>query len=141
MSPPGRPSAPPDPAVDRMLAEWKRGMLTFWSLALVAQRPWYGLEISRHIERSTHGALTLGVSTIYPLLRRLEQRGLVRRRNAPSTEGPPRAYYTATAAGRRVLARYVRSVLAPESPIYRALNDLILQLPPELTESSRTDRR
>lgn len=124
-----------------MLAEWKRGMLTFWTLALVAQRPWYGLEISRHLERSTQGALTLGVSTIYPLLRRLEVRGLVRRRSARSTEGPPRAYYTATSAGRRVLTRYVRSVLAPESPIYRALNDLMLQLLPTLTELSRHDRR
>jgi PadR family transcriptional regulator PadR len=115
-----------------MLAEWKRGMLTFWALALVAQRPWYGLEISKHIERSTQGELRLGVSTIYPLLRRLQARGLVSGRRERTTAGPPRAYYSATAAGRQVLARYVRSVLSPDSPVNRALSEVLRDLMPLL---------
>ena len=126
------PPAPVDQAIDAMLAEWKRGMLTFWALALVAQRPWYGLEISKHIDRSTQGKLRLGVSTIYPLLRRLERRGLVTRRWERTPDGPPRAYYAATAAGRKVLARYLRDVLSPESPINRALGELLRDLAPAL---------
>jgi len=126
------PPAPVDQAIEAMLAEWKRGMLTFWALALVAQRPWYGLEISRHIQRSTSGKLRLGVSTIYPLLRRLEKRRLVTSRWERTPDGPPRAYYTATAAGRKVLVRYLRDVLSPESPINHALGELLHDLAPAL---------
>jgi PadR family transcriptional regulator PadR len=136
VSPHNRPPTPADTAMEAMLAEWKRGMLTFWALALVAQRPWYGLEISKHIEHSTQGELTLGVSTMYPLLRRLEARGLASRRWERTTEGPPRAYYTATAAGRQVLTRYVRSVLSPGSPINRALGKLLRDLAPALRPSA-----
>jgi len=136
VSPRARPPSPVDEAIEAMLAEWKRGMLTFWALALVAQRPWYGLEISKHIERSTQGELTLGVSTIYPLLRRLEARGLVTARWERTTEGPPRAYYTATPAGRQVLTRYVHSVLSPDSPVNHALGEVLRDLAPALGPSA-----
>ncbi|MBP1694785.1 MAG: transcriptional regulator, PadR-like family [Chloroflexi bacterium] len=77
--------------VEVMLDEWKRGMLTFWALGLVCQRPMYGLEIKKQIESSSHGMLHLGVSTIYQLMRRLEGRGLVASRWQSTTQGPPRA--------------------------------------------------
>ena len=50
--------------VERMLREWKRSMLTFWTLGLLATRPMYGLEIKNEIEHSAQGALTVRPSTI-----------------------------------------------------------------------------
>ncbi len=115
---------PTDP-VDDMLDEWKRGMLAFWTLGLLVTRPMYGLEIRKEIETSSLERITLGVSTIYQLLRRLEKRGLVTSRWEDSPRGPRRAYYEITPAGREVVLRYIQEVLSPTSPIPAALGRLI----------------
>jgi len=108
-------------AIESMLGEWKRGMLSYWTLALLMQRPRYGLEISKEIEASTQGKMKLGPSTVYQLLRRMEKRGLLVSRWEKTTEGPPRAYYEPTPAGREVVRRFVEDVLMPGSPISSAL--------------------
>ncbi len=125
-----------------MLSEWKRSMLTFWTLSLVLIRPRYGLEIKKEIEQSTQRKMTLGPSTLYQLLHRLEERGLIEGRWEPSPQGPPRAYYQATPAGREVLRRYLVEVFVPGSPIANALNQLMPQLfqqfsPEELRNSPK----
>ena len=74
------------------------------------------------------GKLRLGVSTIYQLMRRLEGRGLVESRWQSTNQGPPRAYYDATEAGRMVVWRYINEVLSPASPIPAALGKLIAYL-------------
>jgi len=114
--------------IQGMLGEWKRSMLTFWVLSLLQIRPMYGLEIKKEIESSTQGKMTLGVSTIYPLLRRLEKRGLVESDWERTTQGPPRAYYQTTPAGREVLRRYLEEVFLPGSPIAAALGELMGRL-------------
>ncbi len=120
--------------VEQMLGEWKRGMLTFWALGLLLIRPMYGLEIKKEIETSTQGKMKLGVSTIYQLLRRMEKRGLVSSRWEATTQGPPRAYYQATEAGKAVVQRYVDEVLSPGSPIASALGELTGRLMQQLRQ-------
>ncbi len=114
--------------VAQMLGEWKRGMLTFWALGLLLVRPMYGLEIKKEIETSTQGKMKLGASTIYQLLRRLEKRGLVASRWQSTNQGPPRAYYQATEAGKAVVQHYVADMFSPGSPIASALGVLVGQL-------------
>ena len=116
---------PSNDLVEGMLNEWKRGMLTFWALALLVVRPMYGLEIRKEIETSSQGKIALGVSTIYQLLRRLEGRGMVSSRWEKSPQGPPRAYYEITPSGHAVVLRYIQEVLSPQSPIPAALGKLI----------------
>ncbi len=120
--------APAEKTVRGMLGEWKRGMLSFWALSLLLIRPMYGLEIAKEIETSTKGAMRLGASTIYQLLRRLERRGLVESRWERSAQGPPRAYYNITSMGRDVVRFYVAEVLAPGSPVAVALGELMLKV-------------
>jgi DNA-binding PadR family transcriptional regulator len=114
--------------VERMLQEWKRSMLTFWTLGLLITRPMYGLEITNEIESSTQGALTVRPSTIYQMMARLVKRGLVSSYQEKSTLGPPRTYYQLTPAGREVLRRYIGEVLSPDSPIYAGLSQMTEQL-------------
>ena len=114
--------------IESMLEEWKRGMLTYWALSLVCLQPMYGLQIKKEIESSTDGKIRLGASTIYQLMRRLEQRGLVASRWQATTQGPPRAYYEATREGRTLVWRYTAEVLSPSSPIPAALGKLMSQL-------------
>jgi PadR family transcriptional regulator PadR len=117
-----------DTAIESLLTEWKRGMLCYWALSLVLQQPMYGLEIRKVIEAHTQGRLRLGPSTVYQILRRMERRGLLTSQWEPSSQGPPRAYYRATAAGREVVRRFTNEVLAPGSPIGSALNELSAQV-------------
>lgn len=114
--------------VDRMLDEWKGGMLTFWVLGLLLLRPMYGLEIKKEIEESSAGKIRLGPSTIYQILRRLETRGMLTSRWEKSRQGPPRAYYEATPAGQRIVRRFIDEILSPASPLPNALGRLTQQI-------------
>ncbi len=77
-----------------------RGVLDLCVLALLQERPVYGYEISQRL--AEQGLLMSGGST-YPLLARLEKAGLVSTHMLPSSTGPPRKYYSMTAAGHDVL--------------------------------------
>lgn len=77
-----------------------RGVLDLCLLALLQDRPVYGYEISQRL--AEQGLLMSGGST-YPLLARLEKTGLVSTEIHRSDAGPPRKYYSMTAAGREIL--------------------------------------
>jgi PadR family transcriptional regulator PadR len=126
-----------DQVVEGMLQEWKRSMLTFWTLGLLANRPMYGLEIQDEIETSTQGALTVRSSTIYQMMARLGKRGLVESYQQSTTIGPPRTYYQLSPAGRQVLRRYMDEILSPESPIYTGLSQLTARLTQRLNEETK----
>ena len=126
-----------DEVVEGMLQEWKRSMLTFWTLGLLAARPMYGLEIKDEIETSTEGALTVRPSTIYQMMARLNKRDLVDSYQETTTIGPPRTYYQLTPAGRQVLRRYMDEILSPESPIYTGLSQMTARLTQRLNEETK----
>ncbi len=95
-----------------------RGVLDLCLLALLEDRPVYGYEISQRL--AEQGLLMSGGST-YPLLARLEKTGLVCAEMLRSDTGPPRKYYSMTAAGRGVL----RDGTAEWSSISRAVTGLL----------------
>jgi len=125
--------------VERMYAEWKRGMLTYWVLGWLLMQPMYGLEIQKKIDSSTQGKMTVRPSTIYQLLRRLEQRGLVACYWQQTPIGPPRAYYETTPAGRLVLKIYIDEVFSPGSPIASAMGEITAKLFQYFTQSEQED--
>ncbi|MCL2708943.1 MAG: PadR family transcriptional regulator [Defluviitaleaceae bacterium] len=81
-----------------MNTQLKKGTLELCVLCLLARRDMYGFEIvgtvSSHIETSE--------GTIYPLLKRIKDDGLVTTYLTESQEGPPRKYYKLTDLGRTV---------------------------------------
>ncbi len=68
-------------------------------LALLSERPMYGYEILREVERRSDGYFNMKEGTLYPALHRLERDGLVEGlwRNAPS--GQYRRYYAISKRG------------------------------------------
>ncbi len=124
-----------------MLSDWKRGMLSFWVLGLLISRARYGLEIRKEIQESTQGRITLGVSTLYQLLRRLERRGLVKSRWEASPAGPPRAYYKLTSAGRDVVRQFASEILSPGSPINAGLGRLTVAIFQELQHTPSREEK
>jgi PadR family transcriptional regulator, regulatory protein PadR len=88
------------PGVDR---ELKKGSAELLILSLIEKRPRHGYEISKLIETRSDGALKFHVASFYPLLYRLEARGLVEGRWVEKAGQRRRRYYRLTPQGRRVL--------------------------------------
>jgi PadR family transcriptional regulator PadR len=80
-------------AVDIQL---KKGALELCVLALLSQHDSYAYEIASRLAE----AIGMGEGTIYPLMRRLQNDGLVDTYLVESPAGPSRKYYKLTAAGR-----------------------------------------
>src|SRR3954462_4401407 len=74
----------------------KKGALELCVLALLARRESYAYDIASMLA----AAVDMGEGTIYPLMRRMQNDGLVTTRLAESNSGPPRKYYRLTAEGR-----------------------------------------
>jgi transcriptional regulator len=85
-------------------SEVKRGSTETLILALVEDRPRHGYEIAKLIEARSEGVLQFHVASLYPLLYRLEKRGLIQGRWVEKPGQRRRRYYKLTAAGRKVLA-------------------------------------
>ena len=84
--------------------ELKRGSTEMLIMAMVEDRPRHGYEIGKLIERRSQGVLQFHVASLYPLLYRLEKRGLIKGRWVEKTGERRRRFYTLTQAGRRTLA-------------------------------------
>lgn len=89
----------------RVPEAWMRGAGPLAVLELLSQREMYGYELAEALDRESEGALSIGHSTLYPLLYNLESKGLIRPRTPKPESGRPRKYYSVTEAGREWLRR------------------------------------
>ena len=83
--------------------EWKKGSAELLVLSLLAGRPRHGYDISKLIQLRSDGALRFHVTSLYPLLYRLEKRGWVEGHWVEKAEQRRRRYYTLTPEGRKAL--------------------------------------
>ena len=83
--------------------EWKKGSAELLVLSLLEARPRHGYEISKLIQSQSGGTLKFHVTSLYPLLYRLEKRGWVSGHWVEKSEQRRRRYYTLTPEGRKVL--------------------------------------
>lgn len=83
----------------RVPEAWMRGAGPLAVLKLLSEREMYGYELAEALERISEGTLTMGHSTLYPLLYNLEGKGLIRPRVAKPVSGRSRKYYSVTPKG------------------------------------------
>ena len=88
----------------RQETEMLKGILEGIVLAILATRPAYGYEITAWLR--DQGFADIAEGTVYALLVRVEQRGLVDVEKVPSEKGPPRKVYTLNARGREYLDEF-----------------------------------
>jgi PadR family transcriptional regulator PadR len=69
--------------------------------------PMYGYQIAKLLEENSPGLPLMKQGTLYPVLRSLEENGLLSSMVEPSVSGPPRRYYTITADGREALKEWL----------------------------------
>jgi PadR family transcriptional regulator, regulatory protein PadR len=72
-------------------------------LAILAEEESYGYAILQRVRELSGGRIEWAEGMLYPVLHRLEERGLIRARWRPSGQGPPRKVYGLNRDGRRAL--------------------------------------
>lgn len=90
-------------------AELKKGTAEVLILSLLEQRARHGYEIAKLIEQQSQGVLEFHVASLYPMLYRLERRGLIEGRWLEKPGQRRRRFYKLTAAGRRALPEQRKS--------------------------------
>src|SRR5580658_2891416 len=89
----------------KLMTQMRRGAIEYCVLALLRDRDRYGFELTRAL--SNADGLVTSEGTIYPLLARLRQDGLVETSWHESPQGPPRRYYRLTKDGRAGLDAFI----------------------------------
>ena len=72
-----------------------------------SKEPMYGYQIAKMLEESGPDIPMMKQGTLYPVLRSLEENGLLSSTVEPSVSGPPRRYYTITGDGRQSLKEWM----------------------------------
>ena len=83
--------------------EWKKGSAEILVLSLLEDQPRHGYDISKLIQIRSGGVLQFHVTSLYPLLYRMEDRGWIESRWVEKAEQRRRRYYGLTPEGRKVL--------------------------------------
>ena len=91
----------------KQVTEMLKGTLEGIVLAILSSRPAYGYEITAWLREQGFSGIAEG--TVYALLIRIEQRGLVDVEKVPSEKGPPRKVYSLNAHGREYLDEFWRT--------------------------------
>ncbi|AUI51798.1 PadR family transcriptional regulator [Arthrobacter crystallopoietes] len=88
----------------KQMTEMLKGTLEGIVLATLAVQPAYGYEITARLREQ--GFADIAEGTVYALLVRIEQRGLVDVAKVPSEKGPPRKVYSLNAQGNEYLDEF-----------------------------------
>jgi PadR family transcriptional regulator, regulatory protein PadR len=88
--------------IERNNAQMRKGVLELCILSIVSREDAYASDI---IEKLKEARLIVVEGTLYPLLTRLKNEGLLSYRWEESTQGPPRKYYRITEQGQADLGQ------------------------------------
>ena len=86
--------------IDKTKAQMKKGVLEMVILSITSKGEAYASDIITYMKNAE---LIVVEGTLYPLLTRLKNEGLLDYRWEESTSGPPRKYYSITELGNRTL--------------------------------------
>jgi PadR family transcriptional regulator PadR len=84
--------------MDGWITQLRKGLLEVCLLNVLRRGESYGYEIVQELKRIEE--LAVSESTVYPILSRLRNEGLLKVRDVPSPAGPPRRYFSLTVAGK-----------------------------------------
>lgn len=82
---------------DNIKSQMRKGILEYCILLCLRNQPAYASDIIRALK---NGRFIIVEGTLYPLLTRMKNNGLLTYTWAESTQGPPRKYYHLTDEGR-----------------------------------------
>lgn len=101
-----------------------RGSLDLMVLSVLADGSKYGYALQQSLREASQGRIDPKAGTLYPLLHRLEDDGLIRAKWDTST-GRKRKWYELTAAGRKRLNRQAHEWYAYAEILRRMLEPVV----------------
>lgn len=102
--------------IENTKAQMRKGVLEFCILSLLNQQEMYPSDI---ISRLKDAKLIVVEGTLYPLLTRLKNAGILSYRWEESTSGPPRKYYKLTEVG----GKFLEELSTTWSELEQAVNE------------------
>ena len=105
-----------------------RGSLDLMVLGVLAEEAKYGYALQQSLRAASGGRIDPKAGTLYPLLHRLEDQGLIRATWESGT-GRRRKWYELTAAGRKRLARQAEDWYAYAEILRRLLEPVVAPSP------------
>ena len=103
--------------IENIKSQMRKGILEYCILSIINKQEVYTSDI---LEALRQANLLVVEGTLYPLLSRLKNNGLLSYRWQESTDGPPRKYFTLTDEGKEML----ESLNQEWSVINRAINKI-----------------
>jgi PadR family transcriptional regulator PadR len=98
--------------LSELLNKWeetyKKGLLSFWILLLLNERPSYPYEMSAEIAKISQGTISVDDNSVYRALNRFETAGIVKSELQQSNTGPQRRYYNLTQKGLSLLTEFTQ---------------------------------
>ncbi len=88
--------------LSNLKSQMRKGLLEYCILAIISRNEAYASDI---LDKLKLAQLVVVEGTVYPLLTRMKNEGLLTYRWQESTGGPPRKYYTLTESGQQLLAQ------------------------------------
>jgi PadR family transcriptional regulator PadR len=88
--------------VENTQTQMRKGILEYCILSIIAKGEIYASDIIAELKKAR---LLVVEGTLYPLLTRLKNNGLLAYNWGESTSGPPRKYYVLSDEGRKVLGQ------------------------------------
>ena len=114
----------PDPLTGELR---RRAVLPLLVLHLISESPSYGNQLMERIGAMTAGVLSVNPNTMYPLLRRLESRGLIRG-DWEHPERRTRRYYSLTDEGRAEYERLVEEVRPFLDSVKTSIDEIVREV-------------
>lgn len=86
-------------AVDSAQSSFRRGVMSLVILALLKREDMYGYQLVQEIERSSSGKLSTQEGSLYPVLYKLQEQGLISDKRVLVGKRMTRIYYHLEPAG------------------------------------------
>ena len=103
--------------IENAKAQMRKGILEYCILTIIAEGDAYASDILNKLKEAR---LIVVEGTLYPLLTRQKNAGLLSYRWEESTQGPPRKYYSLTESGRE----FLKDLDTSWHELVEAINDL-----------------
>src|SRR6185503_11091107 len=108
------------PMSESLQVQLKKGVLEMCVLALLSKGDNYAYEIASQMAE----AVGMGEGTIYPLMRRMQNDGLVTTYLQESASGPPRKYYKLSKSGAAALKSQIAEWQSFETAVRKILGEV-----------------
>jgi PadR family transcriptional regulator, regulatory protein PadR len=118
--------------VEDLLNNWeevyKKGLMTFWLLLFLNDRPAYAYEASEEIGKLSQNTIKADENSMYRALNRFETLSIVKSELKQSSIGPSRKYYSLTKKGIALLSKFIkRNILVFQNHIVAKQIQAVLQ--------------